>query len=148
MDSVIYRSARMCLGNVMVLVVVLTSSENLPQVPMEPLEADGHSPSVGHLHQGAPVGFFFQLGELPCTEQSEAESQMLQGFTGGSCSQVQLFGPVPGALPDLGEGKSSHCVIPLVAFSEALRMLSAGRQLIPERQERGTVPVHMPGRLI
>lgn len=94
----------MCLGNVLGLAVVLTSSEKLPQVPMEPLEADGHSSSVATCIT-EPQWVFSPPGGIACTEQSEAESQMLQGFTGGSCSQVQLFGPVPGALQDLQRGK-------------------------------------------
>lgn len=64
MDSVRERSAWMCLGSVVEVVAVLSSSEEMPQVPMEPLETGGHSSSRGT--PAAPVGFFFpSCGNCP-----------------------------------------------------------------------------------
>lgn len=73
---------------------------------------------------------------------------MLPGFTGGSCSQVQLFGPVPGAIPDQERGKAPTALSRWLHLVKALLMLALCRQLILERQEGGNVPVHMPRRLI
>lgn len=49
---------------------------------------------------------------------------------------------------DLEKGKSARYVILLVAFNKSPLMLAVCRQLIPERQEGGNVPVCMPRRLI
>lgn len=60
------------------------------------------------------------------------------------------FSPLcyPWGTPGSGEGKGAHCVLPLVAFSEALLMQAQCRQLVLERQEGGNVLVCMPRRII
>lgn len=111
----------MCLGNVVGVLVVLTSSEKLPQVPMEPLESDGHSSFCGTPASQSSSGFCPQLGELPCTEQSEAESQMLQAWQEAAAQGSALWS-CPWGTPGSGGGCSARCVIPVVPFRKALRV--------------------------